>query len=396
MALAHRVRFVQDDAFISFHYARNLVEGAGLTWFGERVEGYTNFLWVLWSAAGVSAGFDPTDWATWTGLVAFVIAIEAVFRLGRRAFPTPIVAWVAAFAFATHWSAVAYATGGLETMLQTALLTIGAAHALALRDSGAASGPRLAALSVVLGAAVLTRPDSALPAAIWGWTVAATLGRDRRRLAALLLPGLTPLVAWVAWKLSYYGAILPHPFHAKVGGFHPNGLLYLGRYLHAYWLWGFVAAAVVATAIRRRPTTAGPKSLWATLLSWWLYVVWVGGDFMEFRFFVPMAPALFVLLAGYVVGMMPEPRAQRRAAAAMGALLLTASAHHGATFSGTTSDDALDSVHALGTFYGAYSDGDFRPIGRALARDLGPSDVLLVVHAAPPLVEMHTPSVVAT
>ncbi len=381
-ALAHHVRFVQDDAFISFHYARNLVEGAGLTWFGERVEGYTNFLWVLWSAAGMSAGFEAANWANWTSLVAFVIAIEAVFRLGRRAFPSPIVSWVATVAFATHWSALAYATGGLETMLQTALLTVAALQVLALRDAGATSGRRLAALSATLGAAVLTRPDSALPAALWGLAVAASLGRDRRRLAALILPGLTPLVAWVAWKLVYYGSILPHPFHAKVGGLHANGLLYLGRYLHAYWLWGVIAAAILATVIRRGPTPTGPKSLWAALLAWWIYVVVVGGDFMEFRFFVPLAPVLFVLLTGHVVGLVQTPRAQRAMAAALGALLLAASAHHGATFRGSTADDALDSVEALGTFYGAYPDGDFQPIGLALARDLGKSDVLLATHAS--------------
>ena len=41
-------RFVQDDAYISFRYARNLADGLGLVWnAGERVEGYTNFLWTL-------------------------------------------------------------------------------------------------------------------------------------------------------------------------------------------------------------------------------------------------------------------------------------------------------------------------------------------------------------
>jgi len=44
---------VCDDAFISFRYARHLAEGQGLVWNPEeRVEGYTNFLWVLVLAAG--------------------------------------------------------------------------------------------------------------------------------------------------------------------------------------------------------------------------------------------------------------------------------------------------------------------------------------------------------
>ena len=44
VVLAWHFRFVQDDAFISYNYARSLVEGHGLTWFGSHVEGYTNFL----------------------------------------------------------------------------------------------------------------------------------------------------------------------------------------------------------------------------------------------------------------------------------------------------------------------------------------------------------------
>ena len=42
------VRFVQDDAFITYRYARNLARGEGLVFNpGERVEGYTNFLWTV-------------------------------------------------------------------------------------------------------------------------------------------------------------------------------------------------------------------------------------------------------------------------------------------------------------------------------------------------------------
>ena len=41
-----------DDAMVSMRYARNLAEGYGLVWNpgGERVEGYTNPLWVLYMA----------------------------------------------------------------------------------------------------------------------------------------------------------------------------------------------------------------------------------------------------------------------------------------------------------------------------------------------------------
>ena len=40
--------FTQDDAFISYRYVKNFTSGNGLVFnSGERVEGYTNFLWII-------------------------------------------------------------------------------------------------------------------------------------------------------------------------------------------------------------------------------------------------------------------------------------------------------------------------------------------------------------
>ena len=39
--------YTSDDAYISYRYARNFADGAGLVWNrAEWVEGYTNFLWI--------------------------------------------------------------------------------------------------------------------------------------------------------------------------------------------------------------------------------------------------------------------------------------------------------------------------------------------------------------
>ncbi len=43
-----KIDITQDDAYISFRYAANYLTGHGLVYnYGERVEGYTNFLWVM-------------------------------------------------------------------------------------------------------------------------------------------------------------------------------------------------------------------------------------------------------------------------------------------------------------------------------------------------------------
>ena len=70
--------FLCDDAFISFRYVRNLLEGHGLVFNpGEYVEGYSNFLWVLelaaiWELSGVA----PERAAPWLS-VAFTAGTVA-------------------------------------------------------------------------------------------------------------------------------------------------------------------------------------------------------------------------------------------------------------------------------------------------------------------------------
>jgi hypothetical protein len=93
-----------------------------------------------------------------------------------------------------------------------------------------------------------------------------------------------------AFRLVYYGMPLPNVFYAKVGGLpllagigYAVGFLYDG----AAWL---VPAAVVGVAADRRLRIAGTfVALYAA------YVVSIGGDsFDQWRFFVPIVPALVV------------------------------------------------------------------------------------------------------
>ena len=48
IARCFELNFIQDDAYTSLRYAKNFSEGKGLVFNeGEKVEGYTNFLWVM-------------------------------------------------------------------------------------------------------------------------------------------------------------------------------------------------------------------------------------------------------------------------------------------------------------------------------------------------------------
>jgi len=49
IAIALNLDFLQDDAFISYRYVQNFLNGDGLVFnIGERVEGFTNFGWIVY------------------------------------------------------------------------------------------------------------------------------------------------------------------------------------------------------------------------------------------------------------------------------------------------------------------------------------------------------------
>ena len=379
-------RFVQDDAFISFHYARNLLEGKGLTWFGVHVEGYTNFLWVLLIAAGMRLNIEPVACSYLLGIAAFILATYCLHRLAYRLSESGAFSCWAALLFLTNFSIVSYATGGLETMLQTALIALMLLLAVEMAAEQSFSDKTLLALSLVAALALLTRLDSLIAVAVIFGGLLILLFRQKqavRKCLLLVLPGAIMTGVWFAWKLSYYGDIFPNTFHAKIGGsFNPNGVLYIWRFLHWYLLWPFFAVGLIA-ALRLRRSVPRPMFFILPLLAFWCgYVIYAGGDFMEFRFLIPMAPALFLTLAWLIdaIGQWLRRRALIDAIAAM--ILFAASWHHQFTFTGVLPDMSLDSIPALSTSYWLYNEENWDWIGAPLGQAFQDSGAVIATTAA--------------
>ncbi len=133
-----RGAFLGDDGFISFRYARHLAEGQGLVWnAGERVEGYTNFLWVVLMAGALRLGLRPEVVANVLGIASGTALLVAllVFAARRAGWRNPIV-WLAPLTLATSRSFTAWCTGGLETQLFTLLVFLASVAFLRERDRG--------------------------------------------------------------------------------------------------------------------------------------------------------------------------------------------------------------------------------------------------------------------
>jgi hypothetical protein len=267
-------------------------------------------------------------------------------------------------------------------MLQTALLV--ALWWLVERMRRGDPTPRgLATASVVAALAIATRLDSAVIVVLLAVALVGKL-RGARAWAAAVAPAAVLLGAWLGWKLSYYGAILPNTAHAKVGfggAILAHGALHVVRFLHAYLLWP-VLIAVVATAIARKRFTARLPA--AIAIAWLAYVIGVGGDFMEFRFFVPVLPALAVIVAETLVAPIEHPKvpAPHVRAGLLVVLLAAMSFRHAVTFEGVAEDKSYDSVTAMATFYGNVPDGDWGRLGRPLHGTLAGTGATLACQGA--------------
>ncbi|HEX6886250.1 MAG TPA: hypothetical protein VF530_22945 [Planctomycetota bacterium] len=371
-----------DDAFISFRYAANLADGLGLVWnAGERVEGYTNFLWVLLLAGGLALGLAPETLANVVGVGCGVLLLVALFRFAARG-RGALVPWLAVGVLVASRSFAAWCTGGLETMLFALLVFLGFARLLApgeLAPRAAAGG------GLLFAAAALTRPEGALFGLLAGaWLLLEVLRGRRAPRTALVW--LAPFVLVVAghflWRRAYYGAWLPNTFHAKVGGLWlEQGLRYFAYFHDTYRIGWFVPLAFLALLGARRREAAVTLGVLAVYAA---YVLAVGGDLFELRFCVHVFPLLYWLLVEglAVLAELSWPRARRvgPALAALGAAALLAT-----TFLGFERVPAnrygLQSIEGI-TRYTRQRIDEGRTLRRHIEAGVLPRDLVLCVGGA--------------
>ncbi len=283
-----------DDAMISMRYAANFAHGHGLVWNpgGERIEGYTNFLWVIYMAIVHLLPLPLPTLALVVTLTNIVLAVATlpflayVVRMlgGQR---EAVVATLVAYGLSLP--SMGWATAGAETVLLSFLLIL--SISLLLRDSERQQWTPYPFL--VAGGMALVRSD-ALILAVLLYGVAFVLSNDKKRVIGYSAGSFLLPVAHIGFRLLYYGDIIPNTAHLKVTNWDnkiPHGIAYVADFAGEYiLLLLFVLVGVVLHRSWQRVLLTG------VVLVYGGYVAYAGGDgFPQFRFFVPILPVIFLL-----------------------------------------------------------------------------------------------------
>ena len=292
-----------DDAMISMRYAYNLAHGNGLVWNpGERVEGYTNPLWVgfmalfhLFPIAASKISF----YIQWSGALFLAATLYFVRGLVEQ-FTDELLPMLAAVSFTAFYSPlISWDLLGMEVSILTLILT--AVLWMVLRNG---SSRFTSWTYLLLAISTLIRLDMAVPFIVI-LAVMFIVQKEYRRQHMIWGLGLLLLFlgGQTLARYFYYGDFLPNTYYLKVVGW-PFSLrimrgLYTLIWFAYYSNWAFMLLPFTLLLFRRdwRITL-----LLAVLLGQMAYSVYVGGDAWENhgganRYIALAMPVFFVLFA---------------------------------------------------------------------------------------------------
>ncbi len=308
----------QDDAYISLTYARNLLAGDGLTWSGERIEGYSNFLFMMCTALLGAIGIDLElasniiSFASYFGLVAIIYRYTGTyykhhFQNSEHQYAHQInhalcVGMVASSAIILAWCA-----GGLEAVFFAFLLTSAICMILRWMEHGISSTHAFTT-GLIFALAAMTRVEAAT---LWGvtglflgacWLLKKNPLIHFKQLVLLGLGFLLVFAPYMGWRLWYFGEWLPNTYWAKLYGIPTESLITSGFF---YFLqFAIMPPMLVVFAAFLCILTF--RNRCASLVIWYLLIlaslmcmqiIRAGGDHMYYmRFFVPVVPVLSLLI----------------------------------------------------------------------------------------------------
>ena len=303
--------FTQDDAYILFRYAGNLVAGNGLVFNpGEWVEGFTCPLWVVILAGIEALKFNTPAIAGFLGWLFAVATLWVVFTMGVR-MRDEVDSWwqplIAPLLLATNPAFVSFATSGLETALFAFLLAMTSYGLIIIAITGIKPDTTNIKFPIWLSVGyvllTLTRPEGVLAfAVVWIWVAFDNTGGGKflHKMLPPLMVYAVPMLIITGWRWIIYGYPLPNPAYAKVFLDRTSlilGLNYAGQFLMDYGGFGILLIIAALPVFIKLRNQSNYRILGLIFIVFSIYIVLIGGDVLKgLRFFVPLLPIYYLLV----------------------------------------------------------------------------------------------------
>jgi arabinofuranosyltransferase len=334
--LALSVSHIQDDTFITLRYVKNILAGNGAVFNpGERVEGYTSFLWTFILVLCGLCKIDIVDASQYLSVFFGVLSIPALYVLIRtvlhKEIPennktdifTIICSFIPSFMLAATGAFYYWSVSGMETSLFVLLLICSMYFSFTSGDKS----KNIMWLAVFMMLSCLTRPEGYLFAVFFIIKLLIQRIQKKQDVSPWHLTGYEkialmifaiPLLSHFLFRFLYYGYLLPNTFYAKTSFSTENlhtGWLYMAAFCKEYLGYGALLV-IPAAGFFHRNTQKTVLYLYALVITYSVYVIYIGGDVLSLsRFWLPVIPFVYVLTAIAIAVLHKNPSRKFRSAA---------------------------------------------------------------------------------
>jgi len=239
MVAGERYFVLFDDAMVSMRYAKNLAQGYGLVWNpgGDRIEGYTNPLWVLYMSLFHLFLIPASKISLFiqiSGAIFLIANLFVVRKIVHSLTDDSVVALLSAFLTAFYAPLNNWSLLGMEVSILTLITSL---SILLVLNSIKKKAPSIW-LFLLLGVSTLIRIDMAV---IFLVIIAFLVIGDHQNRRQNLLWGLGIFLVFVLgqtfFRYWYYGSPLPNTYYLKMEGYSIYYRLTHGLYVLFLFGW---------------------------------------------------------------------------------------------------------------------------------------------------------------
>ncbi len=216
--------FTTDDAFITFRYSKNLVNGYGIVFNRDNnpVEGYSNFLWVILSAIPIALNIEILIYTKIFSMVFSTGSIILLYKFASQFYDRK-VSLFAPLLYSIYYPFHLWTIGGLETPLFVLLII--SAYYFAYKEvceQQANTSRKYPIFSIIASFLLcLTRAEGIVY--VLGMEgslllIFLFLKKNKKvfvqRIISSAIVGIL-YVLYFLWRYSYYGYFFPNSYYAK-------------------------------------------------------------------------------------------------------------------------------------------------------------------------------------